>query len=187
MKLRAGLPNLRTRDTLRELLGIFRIAKYRFRCHIRHFSILSNHLHLIIQANRSDEATQAMQGLAIRIAKRLNKMWGRRGKVFADRFFLRALVRRPMQIRRALVYVLNNARKHRIELPDGCVDPYSSGRWFDGWKGLWFGEDPDPPVSNPDDDLFKLWKRFGEIGVNEVPPGKNPRYWCDESKPVVRF
>jgi hypothetical protein len=35
--------------------------------------------------------------------------------------------------------------------------------------------------------VFKLWKRFGRIGVDEVPPGKNPRYWCDESKLVVRF
>jgi REP element-mobilizing transposase RayT len=187
MKLLPGLPNLRTQVVLRECLDIFRTAKRRFGCHLQHFCILSNHVHFVIHARDSASATRAMQGLAIRIAKRLNKIWKRRGKVFADRFFLRPLVMRPAQIRRALVYVLQNARKHGIPLPSGMIDRYSSGRWFDGWKGWQFGEDPDPPISDPDDDAFKLWRRLGGIGLDEVPPGKNPAYWRDEARLVVEL
>jgi hypothetical protein len=72
-----------------------------------------------------------MRGLLIRIARALNRLWGRAGSVFADRFHEREL-RSPCQVRNALVYVLQNLRKHGIHL-DG-PDPLSSGPEFDGWS-----------------------------------------------------
>jgi hypothetical protein len=71
-----------------------------------------------------------MQGLKVRIAKALNKFWKRRGTVFSDRYHARIL-RTPREVRRALLYVLQNARRHGMRLLG--VDPCSSGAWFDGW------------------------------------------------------
>ena len=50
-----------------------------------------------------------MQGLLIRIAKGLNKLWMHKGSVFADRYHDRIL-RTPREVRSALAYVLQNAR-----------------------------------------------------------------------------
>ena len=76
-----------------------------------------------------------MQGLSVRIARALNRMMGRTGKVFADRFHDRVLST-PRQIRAALAYVLCNARKHgKAPRERGWRDPYSSAPAFDGWRG----------------------------------------------------
>ena len=75
-----------------------------------------------------------MQGLLIRIAKGLNRLWKRKGRVFGDRFH--GALKTPREVRNALAYVLNNARKHRISVPEDEPDAFSSGRWFDGWKSF---------------------------------------------------
>jgi hypothetical protein len=95
-----------------------------------HHSIQSNHLHLIVEATDRDALTAGMRGLLIRIARALNRLWSRRGRVFADRFHEREL-RTPREVRNALVYVLNNGRKHRSRLAG--PDPLSSGAQFGGW------------------------------------------------------
>jgi hypothetical protein len=80
---------------------------------------------------------RALQGLAIRMARGLNRVMGRHGAVFADRYHARSL-RTPTEVRRAIVYVLGNARKHlpaigRKPRAD-WIDPYSSAVWFPGWN-----------------------------------------------------
>ncbi len=96
-----------------------------------HHSIRSNHLHLIVEAPDRRALTRGVQGLLVRIARALNRLWSRRGPVFADRFHEREL-RNPRQVRNALVYVLQNLRKHGIHLAG--PDPYSSGPEFSGWS-----------------------------------------------------
>ena len=71
----------------------------------------------------------------IRIAKALNRFWRRRvGSVFADRYFAR-LVEGSLALKRALAYVMNNARKHGVWSSPSQPDPYSSGPWYVGWWG----------------------------------------------------
>jgi len=76
-------------------------------------------------------------GLTIRLARRLNALLGRRGKLFAQRYHARPL-RTPTEVRNAIRYVLLNARHHGAArgavMARGWVDPHSSGLWFDGWK-----------------------------------------------------
>jgi REP-associated tyrosine transposase len=71
------------------------------------------------------------------MAKGLNRLMGRKGGVFADRYHARTL-RTPTEVRRVLVYVLGNGRKHLPKvgrrLQTGWLDPYSSAAWFDGWS-----------------------------------------------------
>jgi hypothetical protein len=70
-----------------------------------------------------------VQGLAIRIARAVNRVLGRRGKVFADRYHAHALCS-PKETANAIAYVLGNSHVHaarrgrRID-PD-AVDPLSS-------------------------------------------------------------
>jgi REP element-mobilizing transposase RayT len=96
-----------------------------------HYSIQSNHLHLIVEATDRAAMTSGMRGLLVRIARALNRLWGRSGRIFGDRFHEREL-RNPRQVRNALVYVLQNLRKHGICM-DG-PDPLSSGPEFHGWR-----------------------------------------------------
>jgi hypothetical protein len=86
-----------------------------------------------------------VQGLAIRLAKALNKLWQRRGTVFLERCHAR-LAEGISAIRRVLVYVLNNARKHGVRLPRGVPDPYSSGPWFPYWRAHPDRPGPEPPA-----------------------------------------
>jgi hypothetical protein len=121
---------------VRETFGMPRAGDAR----IVQYSVQSNHLHLILEAGDASRLARGMQALTIRLAKRLNGLWGRRGRVFADRFHARPL-RTPLEVRRALAYVLNNYRHHADRrgprLPLSFVDSCSSGVWFDGWDPEW--------------------------------------------------
>ena len=86
-----------------------------------------------------------MQGLAIRLAKALNRLWRRSGSVFLERFHAR-LAERFGSIRRVRIYVLNNARKHGVRLPPGVPDPSSSGPWFRFWRTRYGESKPEPPA-----------------------------------------
>ena len=78
-----------------------------------HYSVMPNHIHLLVEAVDGVALARGTQGLSIRIARALNRILGRRGRVFADRYHARIL-RTPLEVRRALAYVLNNARRHGI-------------------------------------------------------------------------
>jgi hypothetical protein len=70
-----------------------------------------------------------MQGLGVSLAKRINRASGRRGHVFDDRFYARAL-RTPREVANARDYVLRNGGVHDrrlgIGLPEPGLDPFSS-------------------------------------------------------------
>ncbi|HEX9243633.1 MAG TPA: hypothetical protein VF875_14410 [Anaeromyxobacter sp.] len=110
-----------------------------------HFSLLGNHLHLVVEADHARALASGMKALSGRIAIGLNRMMGRRGPVFADRYHAHVL-RTPSEVRNAVAYVLGNfashARRRGEPLEPGWVDPYSSAAPH-GPDGL------PPPVSEP--------------------------------------
>ncbi|HEY2406084.1 MAG TPA: transposase [Polyangiaceae bacterium] len=114
--------------------ALARATRARLGFRIVHFSMQADHLHLIVEASDQRALSRGMQGLAIRIARQLNKLVNRSGKVWADRFFARALTS-PRSVRNALAYVLNNFRKHRAR-GAARIDPYSSAPYFDGFREL---------------------------------------------------
>ena len=140
------------------------------------FSVQRDHLHLLIEAESKQELARGMQGLAIRIAKNLNRFWRRGvGSVFAERYFARA-VQTAKEIKRALAYVLNNARKHGVWSSPTKPDPFSSGRWYTGWyEGLANTCRPlrTPPVASARD-LYLTMPSFRCFSVAFVP-GQLPR------------
>jgi REP element-mobilizing transposase RayT len=121
--------NLRSRRSFRVIEAALRISGDRFGVRIIHFSVQGNHIHLVVEAPDGRSLARAIQGLSIRVARGLNRMMGRAGRVFDDRYHARVL-RTPTEVRHAIHYVLGNARKHAAERGEiyasGYVDPYSS-------------------------------------------------------------
>jgi REP element-mobilizing transposase RayT len=121
--------NLRSRRSFRVIEASLRIAGDRFDVRVIQFSVQGNHIHLIIEAPHRRALARAIQGLSIRVAKGLNRMMGRTGRVFDDRYHARVL-RTPTEVRNAIHYVLGNARRHAAQRGEtyspGYVDPYSS-------------------------------------------------------------
>lgn len=130
LKLRTGLPSLRTPRAYRVLERAFRRGNERQGFRLVHYSVLSNHLHLFVDVRHKQDLARGMQGLAIRIARGLNRHWRRKGTVFFDRYHARVIEPTVRQIKRALRYVLQNARRHGLYVPKGEADPFSSARWF---------------------------------------------------------
>jgi REP element-mobilizing transposase RayT len=139
-----------------------------------HFSVQSNHVHIIVEAHDKLSLSRGMAGLSIRLARSVNRILGRRGRVWNERYHARAL-RSPRETRHGLVYVLMNFKKH-IDGARG-VDVLSSAIWFDGWKAPLQVEEPpealvcdDIPVARPRTWLArKGWRRYGLVGQDERP------------------
>jgi len=172
MRLRAGLPSLRHKPLAGLVLSSFHAAKERFGTRLVHFSVQSNHVHLLVEADGHRALSRAMQGLATRLAKRLNRRLDHRGSVFADRYHARALTT-PLEVRRALIYVLHNHRRH-AGTPGrrSGFDPLSTAPYFDGFvPGI--VRPPStapPPVAQPRTWLLRIgWRRHGLLGAGDVP------------------
>jgi putative transposase len=117
---------LRKEGPAQVLAEAFRDASNRLGMRIAHYSIQGNHLHLIVEADDSDALTKGMQGLAIRLARRLNARLQRRGPVFADRYHAHILTSRRA-VANAVRYVVNNYQRHTREyLPAGFRDPLAT-------------------------------------------------------------
>ena len=125
MRMRWNVWNLRSRRCYRLIHACFLKARGRFAARLIEYSVQGNHLHLIIEADDSGALTKAMQGLAIRIAKALNRLMNRGGRVFSDHFHSRIL-KTPAELVNAIAYVLGNHAHHFGETGPGAVDRYSS-------------------------------------------------------------
>jgi hypothetical protein len=125
----------------------------------------------MIESKDERAQSSAMNGLAVRIAKRLTQLRRRTGQVFADRYHARIL-RTPSEVRRALVYLLQNARKHGAWVAR-VVDAYSSGPMFDGWRRDATAADSSPRLlARAKTWLLAVgWRRLGLIGLLELPKG----------------
>jgi REP element-mobilizing transposase RayT len=173
--LKRGLPRLRRTRERKALERAFHAGRERFGFRLTQYSIQSDHLHLIAEADDRRALSRGLQGLLVRVARALNKLWSRTGKVFRDRYHDRVL-RTPREVRHALAYVLGNARKHGLRILRGAVDGFSSAPWFDGWRGedmAPFEWGSDCPVTRARTWLQRHgWRRHGLLDADEVPGGE---------------
>ena len=117
-------------------------ARFGFR--LVHYAVMGNHMHLIVEAGDRKALWRGMQGLGVRIAKRMNRLMGRSGRVLVDRYHAHIL-KTPAEVRAARSYLLNNAEEHYGRKAGGA-DPYASVRpvlaprtWLGARRGLGFG------------------------------------------------
>jgi hypothetical protein len=169
--------NLRSARMFRAVRRCIPFARDRFGLRLVHYSVQGNHFHALAEADDRRALSRGMQGLGIRLAKACNRAMGRRGRVFAERYFAREL-RTPRDVRNGIVYVLQNARHHMEQwgLRPGprWVDPCSSALHFDGWKEgpqhAWASEETGPPGAPPRSWLLTIgWRRHGLISTAETP------------------
>jgi REP element-mobilizing transposase RayT len=138
LKVRATVGDLRTEKRFARIQRAFFFACDHLKMRLLQFSIQDNHVHLIVEAADHEALATAMQGLAIRLAKGVNRVSSRQGTVFADRYHAH-LLKTPSEVRNAVHYVLNNRRKHRPSTHPWDVDEYSSASgeacWYVGDGG----------------------------------------------------
>jgi REP element-mobilizing transposase RayT len=169
-----GVGNLRAErpfDLIRDAIRAAGVGREEFR--IVHFAVMSNHLHLIVEARDERVLGRGMQRLNIRIARGLNRIFRRKGPVFTDRYHRHDLTS-PRETRNCLAYVLQNHRKHLAEHGRRCArgwqDPCSSAPWFDGWTTGRRNPREEPPVAPPKTWLLQVgWRVHGLISPDEIP------------------
>ncbi len=154
LRTRDGVGYLRRQRVVCALEEAFRAAKLRFGMRIVHYSIQGNHLHLLIEADDREALVRGMQGLAIRIAKALNRFFRHSGPVWADRYSSHAL-KTKREVVNALRYVLGNFARHARdwgETVERFVDACSSIRFL-GFAPA------DAPVATPKTWLLRVgWR-----------------------------
>ncbi len=172
LRARAGLPPLRDRGLLREMRVAIRRASQSpslgngFR--VVQFSVQNDHVHLIVEARGGTALARGVQGLCVRLARGLNRALGTRGRVWVDRFHSRELTT-PRAVRNAIVYVLMNAKKHRMQTRGG-VDAFSSAPWFEGFSVRLIAPSGACPVVAPRTWLATAgWRRRGLVRRDERP------------------
>ncbi|HKA88918.1 MAG TPA: transposase [Haliangiales bacterium] len=172
---------LRSRRCFRVLERAFHAAAARFGTRLAQFSVQYNHIHLIVETRDARTLARAVQGMAIRMAKGLNRVMGRKGTVFADRYHSRPL-RTPTEVRRALVYVLCSARKHLAalghRLSPHYLDEYSSAAWFTDWTLPPTPPPGEAPIRPPETWLLATgWRERGggPIRRDEMPLDPGPQ------------
>ncbi len=134
---------MRSGRCFRVLKRAFQAARVRFGMRLCHFAVLGNHIHFLVEAENGVALARGMKGLGVRMAKALNRVMGRSGAVYADRYHLR-VCRTPTETAHAMSYVRLNAQKHGF-IRSG-LDPFSSwvvrdavaapGSWLldTGWR-----------------------------------------------------
>ena len=175
VRVRKDLPRLRNFELAATLRHAFVHGCDRRGFRICQFSIQGNHIHLICEASDRRVLARGIQGWSVRVARRLNGKLSRVGTVFADRYHAE-VIKTPRQMRNALCYVLQNARRHGVRLDRAWhgIDPFSSAWWFDGWLDHTWQHGLAPPeeqtVAPARSWLLRaLWRRYGLIGITEVP------------------
>jgi hypothetical protein len=135
-------------------------------------------VHLVVEASGKEALAAGMKSTAARLARVVNWVFRRRGKVLDGRYHS-VVLRTPRQVRNALRYVLQNWRKHEIRAARGAaLDPCSSGRWFAGWKEASAAAEmaQRDPVGGGRETararcwlIRRGWYRHGFIGLAEAP------------------
>jgi hypothetical protein len=149
--------------------GDYRVVEY---------SLQRDHVHLVVEASGKEALAAGMKSTASRLARVVNWVFGRRGKVLDGRYHS-VVLRTPRQVRSAPRYVLQNWRKHESRAARNAVlDPCSSGRWFAGWREASAAAElarRDPIGGGRETAQARCWLirqgwyRYGLIGLTEAP------------------
>ena len=163
LKSKAGIGYLRKQRVVSALEQAIKEARLRFGMRIVHYSIQGNHLHLLVEADDKPALSQGMQGLAIRLAKAVNRAFRRHGSVWADRYHAHVL-QSPRETANALRYVLGNFAHHFPGEP--FADPFSSVRFLGAASN-------DAPVASPRTWLLRAgWLRRGRGASRTTSAGR---------------
>jgi REP element-mobilizing transposase RayT len=180
--LRCGIRSLRSQFVFptvhRAIAAANECAPEYFR--IVEFSVQQDHIHLIVEAETQLALARGIRGLSIRVARRVNQLLFRSGRLFSDRWHGRELTN-PRAVRHAIVYVLANHKKHQAKA-SALIDAYSSAPYFEGFvdapraklrranRQRELALSDDPPNCRARTWLLSIgWMRHGRLSVHEHP------------------
>lgn len=138
LRVRPDVPSLRTVSIVHEIERRIATGCERPGFRLVHYSLQGNHAHLIVEADDRSALGRGMMAITSRLARAVNRIARRNGRVFADRYHVHMLPT-PREVHRALRYVLLNARHHATAAGPAVaravqLDPASSARWFNEWS-----------------------------------------------------
>jgi REP element-mobilizing transposase RayT len=139
LKVRRDVASLRAPASVSALRRALEAIRARGGFRVVHFSIQSNHVHLLVEAHDRIALSRGMQALQIRAARALNLAQGRRGRVFKDRFHARIL-RTPTEVANVRGYVLQNLAVH-------CARSGDDRRVEDKLTSEWMPACASPPTT----------------------------------------
>ena len=128
MRMTHGVWNLRSWRSFYKLEKALEKAKDRLGMRIIHYSIQGNHMHLIVECIDRTALHRAMKGFSVRVARKMNDLMHRKGRVIGDRYHSRVL-RSERAAKVAIRYVKDNHLKHKTSVPwswKADSDPFSS-------------------------------------------------------------
>jgi hypothetical protein len=156
-------PSFREERIYRAILAELAEAKRRG-TRVLQYSAQHDHLHIMFEGGSRLELGKKLRTLVSRIALAVNRVAGRRGQLFGDRYHRHDLTS-PREVRTALRYILFNTRKHAQSYDP--LDAMSSTPWFAHWS----------PESTPDADrLAAARARWWPQGS----PLSAPKTWLAE-------
>jgi hypothetical protein len=181
LRVRPDVPSLRTVALVCEFRRSLSEASERGNFRVAHYSLQGDHAHMIVEAHGKEALANGMKSIAARLARAANRVCGRSGAVLDGRYHSR-LLRTPREVRRALAYVLLNARRHLAKAgrttraAASLLDPASSARWFDGWRSQTASRFLEvrgrAEVARPRTWLLRIgWRRHGLVDPGELPGG----------------
>jgi REP element-mobilizing transposase RayT len=184
LRVRPGVPSLRGGVLVHEWRRSLAEASERGDFRVAHYSLQGDHAHLIVEAHGKDALARGMMSIGARLARAVNRVGQRSGPVLDGRYHHRSL-RSPREVRRALAYVLLNARRHLAKSrgvsrsATAHLDGASSARWFDGWRSKAVSRFPGaigtPEVARPRTWLLRVgWRRHGLVDPAEIPGAPAP-------------
>jgi len=103
--------NMRSRRCFSVLRRAMYAGAVRFGFRLVHYAVMGNHMHMIVEAPDRRALARGMKGLGVRIARALNRVMERQGRVIGERYHARIL-KTPTEVAHARKYLLTNAHKH---------------------------------------------------------------------------
>lgn len=185
LRLREGLPSLRQPAPWAAIVALMIALRERTDFRVVHYSVMRNHLHLIIEADGREQFFDGMKALLARLALQLNALFERKGRLFAGRYHSHVLST-PDEVRNAILYVLLNTRKHAAETGDHYavhwLDPYSSAATFREWSRPISTSTRDVGTSPAQTSFLREgWRKAGSLDPTTIPGG-TPRRARTRSK-----
>src|SRR3954463_4654232 len=103
--------NLRSRRCFTVLQRAMYAGAARFGFRLVHYAVMGNHVHLLVEAPDRAALARALKGLGVRMARALNRVMKRQGRVIGDRYHAH-IMRTPSEVKRARAYLSANAQHH---------------------------------------------------------------------------
>jgi putative transposase len=131
------------KDIKELFLAVMKEAKKKYKFQIINFSIMNNHIHLMIKPGKNENLSRILQWILSVFAVRFNKIFNYRAHVFYDRFHSK-IINNMRQYIDTYKYIADNPVK--ADLVRKCEDYKYGGVWHAKFKIFDILEPPSPLI-----------------------------------------